>query len=382
MDHLEEDYPERLLAPRVPPCLSLYQPTHPARPDKLQDPIRFRNLVRSLEALLAQRYAVRDAAPVLAPLRALAEDHGFWNHVEHGLAVLRSRDEFRVYRLQRSVPELALVADSFHTKPLLRIQQSADRYQILALRRDRVELYEGNRDALARIDLAPQVPATAADELGENGIERQRANRVYGSAKPAAVTRHGTDVSEDMRDNETERYFRAVDRAVAEFHSRPTRLPLLLAALPEHHHLFRRVSQNPFLLDMAIDVHPDDLSLEDLRQRAWQAVLPKYLARLTGLIAAFQAAQAKHEGSADVSDVARAAFEGRVATLLVDADRHIHGRIETPTGAIALAKAGATDAGDLLDDIGEQVLRTRGEVVVVPSERMPVQGGVAAIYRY
>jgi len=40
---------------------------------------------------------------------------------------------FRVYRLQRPVPELAIVADSFHTKPLLRILQSADRYQVLAL---------------------------------------------------------------------------------------------------------------------------------------------------------------------------------------------------------------------------------------------------------
>jgi hypothetical protein len=382
MDHLEEDYPERLLAARAPPCLSLYQPTHPAHPDKQQDPIRFRNLVRSLETQLYQRYGTSVAEALLAPLRALAEDHGFWNRVQHGLAVLRSPDEFRVYRLQRSVPELALVADSFHTKPLLRIQQSADRFQVLALRRDRVELYEGNRDTVASVDLAPQVPASAADVLGENAAERERASRVYGSAAPAAIARHGTGVPEDVRNSETERYFRAVDRATTESHSRPTRLPLLLAALPEHHHLFRRVSQNPYLLDAALDVHPDDLSLEQLRQRAWEAVLPKYMARLAGLVAAFHAAQAKHEGSADVADVARAAFEGRVATMLVDADRHIPGRIEASTGAITLVKSGAADVGDLLDDIGEQVLRTRGEVVVVPSDRMPAPGGVAAIYRY
>jgi hypothetical protein len=68
--------------------------------------------------------------------------------------------------------------------------------------------------------------------------------------------------------------------------------------------------------------------------------------------------------------------------MLVDADRHIPGRIEASTGAITLVKSGAADVGDLLDDIGEQVLRTRGEVVVVPSDRMPAPGGVAAIYRY
>jgi len=42
------------------------------------------------------------------------------------------------------------VADSFHTKPLLRVLQSADRYQILALNRHEAKLYEGNRYFLTR----------------------------------------------------------------------------------------------------------------------------------------------------------------------------------------------------------------------------------------
>jgi hypothetical protein len=37
---------------------------------------------------------------------------------------------------------------------------------------------------------------------------------------------------------------------------------------------------------------------------------------------------------------------------------------------------------DLLDDIAELVLRKGGEVVVVPSEKMPTPAGVAAIYRF
>ena len=33
-------------------------------------------------------------------------------------------------------------------------------------------------------------------------------------------------------------------------------------------------------------------------------------------------------------------------------------------------------------DLGERVLRTGGEVVIVPAERMPTQTGAAAIYRF
>src|SRR5690606_15692162 len=106
MHSLDKDYPQQLLAPRDGPCLSLYQPTHRAFPERQQDPIRFRNLLKELEQSLLKRYPGRDVEPLLAPLRELAEDAEFWNHPADGLAVLRSADLFRVYRLQRPVAPL------------------------------------------------------------------------------------------------------------------------------------------------------------------------------------------------------------------------------------------------------------------------------------
>jgi hypothetical protein len=37
---------------------------------------------------------------------------------------------------------------------------------------------------------------------------------------------------------------------------------------------------------------------------------------------------------------------------------------------------------DLLDEVSEHALKTGGEVVIVPAERMPTDTGVAAIYRF
>ena len=68
-------------------------------------------------------------------------------------------------------------------------------------------------------------------------------------------------------------------------------MPLLLAALPEHRHLFRSISRNPFLAAEAIDVYPDDLSIDALRERAWALMLPHYLKRLGGLVERFGAAR-------------------------------------------------------------------------------------------
>ncbi len=382
MDELERDYRTVLLARHEPPCLSLYQPTHRAHPEKQQDPIRFRNLVKELELSLGRQYAGQESAPLLRPLQELAEDGAFWNHALDGVAAFASPDLFRVYRLQRPVRELAVVAKSFHTKPLMRVLQSADRYHVLGLTREAATLFEGNRYALDEVELAPGFPGTADDVVGAEEGEPERMKRAYGRGGAGLSTLHGTDVRQDRVDSETERFFRAVDEAVLEEYSRPTGMPLLLATLPEHHHLFRSVSRNPLLMPGAIDAHPGALSIEQLRERAWQLVLPFYLERLEGFIDQFGASRTQDRSGADLAEIARAAVGGRVATLLIEADRVVPGRFDPESGAVAFAPLDDPGVEDLLDELGEQTLRGGGEVVIVPPERMPTDTGLAAVYRF
>src|SRR5690606_2645301 len=111
-------------------------------------------------------------------------------------------------------------------------------------------------------------------------------------------------------------------------------------------------------------------------------VLPFYLKRLDGFIEQFGAARAEDRGAADLAETAKAAAASRIATLLVDADRLIPGRYDPQSGAVEFASLEEPGIDDLIDDLGEHVLRTGGEVVVVPAERMPTDTGLAAIYRY
>lgn len=388
MDQQMNDFPGVLLEPREPPCLSLYLPTGRHRPDNQQDPIRFRNLVRVLEQSLDELSSKRDLQALLLGFHELAEDAEFWNHSLDGLAVLGAADVFRVYRLQRPMPELAIVADSFHVKPLLRILQSADRYQILSLSGFEIRLFEGNRDALAEVELARGVPRTLTQALGDELTDSHQTVASYGGSAGGGrggggtPMRHGHGGRKDEVDIDANRFFRAVDRAILEHHSRPSGLPLLLAALPEHQSRFRAISRNPSLLVDGLDGSPDGLPIDTLRERAWQALEPHYLARLAGLVEAFGVARSRKLGSDDVREVARCAVGGRVATLLVDADGRIPGRLNRTSGAIEIADLHHPDVDDLLDDLAEVVLSAGGEVVVVPADRMPTPTGLAAIYRY
>ncbi len=365
-----------------PPCLSLYQPTHRHYPDTQQNPIRFKNLVSVLETSLREKYANKDVRALLEPFHRLAKDSTFWIHQRDGLAVLATSSLFRVYRLQRPVPELAVVADTFHTKPLLRILQSADHFYILALDAGQMRLFEGNRDVVDEVDLPDAVPTSPTDVTGERQPKPSDVAVTVSAGASGGVGIYQGGGEKDESRADTERFFRAVDRAILEHYSRPSGSPLLLAALPEHHTTFRRVSRNQALVDEGINVHPQGLTVEMLRERAWQAIEPRYLGRLAALKEEFRAAQPRDLASDDLVTVAEAAVMGRVATLLIEAEREVPGRIDTATGRVDFAKLADPEVDDALDDLAELVLQAGGRVVVVPAARMPSATGVAAIYRF
>lgn len=366
------------------PYVSIYQPTHRQHPDNKQDPILFRNLLKQVEESLNASASSAVAAKVMAPLQELADDENFWNHTPDGIAVFSADGFFRVVPLQRPTASLAVVADSFHVKPLLRVVQSADRFQVLCISRQSIRLLEGNRDRLDEADLHSEVPRTATDVMGDDLPEPVNRVRsvpgVGGGASPEM--RHGHGAREDVIDQQTERFFRAVDREVSRRHTAPSGLPLMLAGLPGNQALFRAVSQNDQLLEKGIEVNPDAMSADELRVQAWKLMEPVYIQRLTAFIDQFHAARNVQRASADLSDVAASAVAGRVNILLVEADRHVSGRMDPETGGINLEDTEASRGDDLLDDVAERVLRSGGEVVMVPAGRMPVDTGLAAIYRY
>lgn len=365
------------------PCLSLYQTTHRCHPDNQQDPIRYRHLVKALETSLRQQHATDAVRALLEPFEAVGHDKDFWNHTLDGLAVFGAPGLFRVFRLQRPLAELAVVAESFHTTPLRQCLQSSGRYQVLALSRTTVQLFEGDRNSLDSVSLAAGVPQTISAALGDERTEPHTTVSSYGGiGRGHTPMHHGHGGRKDEIDGDAERFFRAVDRAVLEHHSRPSGLPLMLAALPEHHHLFRAVSSNPFLMASGLMVDSQGVKHADLRQRAWDVAAPQHDAQQAAWSDAYQSAAARGLGSEDLAQVAHAAVAGRVSTLLVEAERLVPGRIDGSTGRIDPADLGNPRVDDVLDDLGALVESMGGAVHVLPVERMPSRTGLAASFRH
>ncbi len=376
-----------LLEKQEGPCLSLYQATHRSHPDNAQDPIRFKNLVRELQESLSGTYTKAEYEPLLQPLHDLAEDFDFWQHTLDGLAIFRSPKQFKLIQLQRPTPDFAVVSDSFHIKPLLRQTQTLDRFQVLCLTRQAVRLFEGNRDTLDHIVPGDDFPTTADHDPGHDRrqgslhLSSYRLGSAAGSGTGAVF--HGHDSRADAIEIQTTNYFRAVDKAVVEQISKPSGVPLILVALPEYQGEYRKLSNNPQLLEEGINIDPTSLTIEALHEACRKLILPIANERAARTVAQFHKQLGTGLGSDNIHDILPAILDGRVNTLMVSAEQQVAGRIHRDQRVIEpLESLDSPDADDVLDDLAEMTLRRSGTVLVLPEDVMPTDTGAAAIYTF
>lgn len=384
MELLTKELVQELLAADQAPCLSIYMPTHRNHPENLQDIILFKNLVRQMKESLLQKYSAGEVQTHLEPLETLADDNNTWSHTSDGLAVFSAPGLFKVVGAQKSFEELALVADSFHTKPLRQYLQSLDHFHVLGLSLHDIRLFEGNRHSLTEVDLTADTPKTITEALGDDLTDKHTTVASYGgSGGESSPMHHGHGGRKDETEKDTERYFRVVANTIYEQYSKPSGWPLILAALTEHQSLFQKVNKNPLLLTNGIAINPSSVSTDKLAAMAWEIMEPEYNLKLESLVAIFEQARANGKGSDDYKEVAVAAVEGRVDTLIVEADRIIPVRITNlVTGNTQQKDMINPRVDDLLDDMGELVMKMGGQVMVLPSGKMPSETGLAAIFRY
>ena len=350
------------------PCISIYASTHPETDQKDKNRILYKDRVQEAAASLQQREIDRDQRrELIDQLERVGRTEHFWLYQQRGLAVFASPTRFKVRKLMRAPGDYAIVADSFHLRPLLRATQHWMRYQVLCLSVDRVALYECDREAISPVPLHRTVPTSLFEATGKKPRTPDRKDY-----QPA---------SEDSRD--LEQYFHRVDEAVREHHTGRSRCPLLLAALPEYQGLFREKSRNPRLLEARLERDPfHGVDQHGLGELAWAAVEPDLEANLDALVDRYRTGAAHAEGVDAIEQVARAAVTGQIEALLVEDGCCIGGRIDRESGDITYGEIEAPDTDDLLDDIAELVLRNQGRVQFLPRERMPSDTGVAAILRY
>ena len=370
-------------------CISLYMPTDRTGVERQQDQLRIRRLVREIESLLTDREHLRAAQVknVLEPVRALLEDEKFWLHASDGLAIFRSLEGFRAYRLPSGFKERVVVGDHFYLKPLLPLLTDDGRFYVLALSHNAVRLLTCTHYSADELKLPEQVPTSLAEflkyEERENDLQSHSSASVgtmgKGGRHPAVF--HGQGVGIDEGKDELLRYFQHIDRGLHTLLKDET-APLVLTGVGYLFPIYQQANTYPYLLEQGVAGNPDKLKADTLREKAWTLVEPAVLQAQQAAAARYQELASTERASSNSSEIVPAAYYGRVESLFVAVDQEQWGSFDPATETLQIHEQVESSDEDLLDLAATQTLLHGGAVYAVEQAQMPAQAPLAAVFRY
>lgn len=372
-----KEFPHSIMEKGKSPVISIYIDTNIKKPDRLENSIRFKNLVREAQEAIKDK-EVRGFRDLFSLFKQMEDDAIFWEGATEGMAILADEEECIVYKLPINVTSRAIVSDSYNIKPLLKSYQQNDRYHVLGLNRDRFFLYEADRFGLHPISL-DEKDSTMEGVLGSQLTERDQAHVSLGGDQS---TYHGYGGAKDERKIDDEKFFRHVEAFIEERYSKQYKIPLILVGLDQHQGEFRKISKNPYLIKEGVKSDIEAMDEKILYEKVQNVMTDIFKRELKEQMEIFNQAYSKGMGSDDVVQIARAITEGRVEVLYLEENKVHPGKYDLDLGTI---KEGASEdfyIGDIYDDMVESVLSRGGEVVILEREDMPTERDMAAVYRY
>ncbi len=383
MKQLSRGELETLMQRREGPCVSLYAPMVKAGPETQQNAIRFKNLVRKAsDALEGYGLSPKQADALLAPAADLIDDTPFWQHQSEGLATFVADGFARHYRVPVEVRELALVADRFHLKPLLPLLSGDGRFYVLALSQKRARLLEATRHSVRELDLG-DLPTSLNEvvgyELEETHIQYHTGTK---TARPGeSPIYHGQGGGEDDVKLEIRKFFSLLDDGVsAQIAEKGA--PLVLAGVEFLFPIYRQASSYPELVEGGVAGNPDELSAEELHDRAWPLVEPVFARSQESAADRYGQLAGTGHASSQFEEVVTAAADGRVETLFVALGIRRWGSFDPDDRKVELVDHDGPGHEDLVDFAAIQTLLKGGQVFAVPPDQVPEQAPMAAVYRY
>jgi len=372
-----KEFPHPIMEKGKRPVISIYINTHIKKPDRLENPIRFKNLVREAQDALKEK-EVRGFKDLFSLFKGMEDDAIFWEGASEGMAILADEEECIIYKLPIDVTSRAIVSDSFYIKPLLKSYQLKGRYHVLGLNRDRFFLYDADRNGLHEISL-DEKDSTLEGVLGTQLTESHLSHASLGGDQS---TYHGYGGAKDERKIDDEKFFRHVDNFIQENYSMQYKIPLILVGLDEHQGELRKISKNPYLLKEGIKTDIDALDKKMLHAMVQNVMTELFNQQLKERVEIFNQAHAKDMGSDDVVQIARAITEKRVEVLYLEENSVHPGRYDLGLGTITEGASADSYSGDIYDEMAEAVLSQGGEVLILENADMPTARDIAAVYRY
>lgn len=356
-------------------CISIYIPTRRGGKESLQNQIRFKNTMEKIKPIVP--------GFDLGPAMALLENGNaaFWQYQKDGFALFMSSELTRAFRLSMDTPEVAVVADQFHLKPVLPLVAYDTTFFILALSQNECRLYQCTRqhcDEITPENLPDSLSQALRFDLQEKQLQFHTASQTSQTPGRKAAAFHGQGVADDEDKDRILRYFQAINNALTTFLGPRTDL-LVLAGVDYLHALYRSANTYPHLVKEGITGNPENMSAQDLQKAAWEIVVPHTRKDLNQALNTYHDLKGSGKTANDLAHILEQAPTGQMKHLIVARDVDQWGQFSWNDGPVFHSEKQAQDQ-DLLNVAACHALRNGASVFPVPLKEMPDDSPAAAVF--
>jgi len=288
-------------------------------------------------------------------------------HPWGGIAIFYSEHQVGFYPIAGQIEDLIVLAESFHLKPVFPLMQVANRFALLKIEENRASLYAGSPDGFRMLRTFDRriVDGSARFERATGLTSRIHRLSALGNQKRFTL-----------------KFFKDVEQGVRQLINMDD-VPAVLVGSAKVIESFNFATKFRTQFVRTVDIGQGGLS-EDLCYLS-QFCLNELAShdRRRAIKGVFEYKHHRRFGRAvdTITSVARAANEGLVKSLLIRKGVNIWGRL---SGAgktqFSFSQASIGQANDdILDDIGEMVIRNGGEVHLLNAREMPTSSPIAAV---
>lgn len=351
--HEQKDYPS----------VSILIPTHRTFPENQQDHIRVKNKVNEAIERLKSDNIGKNANGIVDNIKNLESEINY-KHTKSGLAIFANNHTSQKYYLPFEVAERVIIDHTFATRDLLFSYNRSPQYYVLALSEKPTRFFSGQGNSISEIK-TDGFPAFYNDGIdmplpGGRGINKSA-----------------------YRDETMKQFFRGVDKFIAPF-LKDSKAPLVLLGIERNISFYNDVTSHKENIigerngsyDKATESEIADI-IKDITKQGFDNLRGKIISSID----AYEGAKKLGQG---IDECWRLNKEGRIETLIVEEDYHTSAKISEDGLGLEIVETHDSPEilEDAVDELIENVLLKKGNVIFADKGKLEKYGKIAALLRY
>ncbi len=296
----------------------------------------WKEILHKVESILLKDFTRTFVHSFLEPL-AIDNLLAKCESIDKGIVIFYN-SKFQGYvRVQTEIDDLIIVADSFHVKPLLRIKNNERGFVILTMSMKTIGLFTEKDGHLYKLKEFKNTAIDANVDVDTNKYPREHPKEFF--------SQMATELNKIVNS---------------------LQLPVILAGVKDHLGHMKKFLNSPLVVEGAIVGNVERLKINELRERAYNIVVPYYKLKEKESLVDLDKAINQNHAVTYIEDIALSAVQGKVKKLYVVENRHLWGRVNKITGEVFISPRQINShEDDILDDLSQIVLLKGGDVVVI-----------------